>query len=50
MDSLRWIVRSLRLLESGAGRADGLSAAQRLTGILTRSDLLEAHRSRISRR
>ena len=29
MDSLRWIVRSLRLLEAGAGRPDGLSAAQR---------------------
>jgi DNA-binding MarR family transcriptional regulator len=28
MDSLRWIVRSLRLLESAAGLPGGLSAAQ----------------------
>lgn len=28
MDSLRWIVRSLRLLEIGAGLPDGVSAAQ----------------------
>ena len=50
--AVAWEGNSLReaadhMLREGVGRLPVVDADQRLTGILTRSDLLEAHRSRL---